>query len=180
MDSATLSRQPIKRLGSPYGAAAALPIPDPHLNHYKKSVSLGQCAGVFRLLRIRFRIRLRRAEISTGTHEKQIQKIPWPFPGKPFGLPFFLGVAVVRSSPAIRNSRSHLTRGMIAGDFHPNLARIIHKFSATAVQSSALAVLCSVGLLDGPHEYDCGGLGRKPCQDGAFTASLRELMNYPG
>ena len=46
--------------------------------------------------------------------------LPWPFPGKPFGLPFFLGVAVVRSCPAIRNSRSHLTRGIIAGDFHPN------------------------------------------------------------
>ena len=40
------------------------------------------------------------------------------------------------------------------------LARIIHKFSTAAAQSSALAVLRSVGLLDGLHEYDCGGSPR--------------------
>ncbi len=60
------------------------------------------------------------------------------------------------------------------------LTRIIHKFSTAAAPSSALAALRSVGLLDVLHEYDCGGLGRKPCQDGSVTASLRKLMNYPG
>ena len=66
------------------------------------------------------------------------------------------------------------------GVLNIKLARIIHKFSTAVAQSSALAVLRSVGLLDGLHEHDCGGLGRKPCQDGAFAASLRKLMNNPG
>ena len=57
-----------------------------------------------------------------------------------------------------------------------HLARIIHKFSTAVTQSSALAVLRSVGLFDGLHEYDCGGLGRKPCQDGA---SYLQLENVP-
>ena len=37
-----------------------------------------------------------------------------------------------------------------------------------------------VGLLDVLHEYDCGGLGRKPCQDGPCGASLRQAMRNPG
>ncbi len=37
------------------------------------------------------------------------------------------------------------------------LARISHRQSAASPQSSALAVLRSVGLLDVLHEYDCGG-----------------------
>ena len=57
---------------------------------------------------------------------------------------------------------------------------VIHKFSTAAAPSSALTAFRSVDLLDGLHEYDCGGLGRKPCQDGAVTASLRKLMNCPG
>ena len=52
--------------------------------------------------------------------------------------------------------------------------------STTAPQSSALAVFRSVGLLDVLHEYDCVGLGRKPCQDGACDASLRRAMRNPG
>ena len=63
---------------------------------------------------------------------------------------------------------------------HTTLARIIHKFSTAAAPSSALAAFCSVGLLDVLHKYDCGGLGRRPCQDGSVTASLRKLMNYSG
>lgn len=38
----------------------------------------------------------------------------------------------------------------------------------------------SIDLLDGRVKYDCGDLGRKPCQDGAVTASLRKLMDYQG
>ncbi len=60
------------------------------------------------------------------------------------------------------------------------LARISHRWSAAPPQSSALAALRSVGLLDVLHEYDCGGLGRKPCQDGPFGASLRQAMRNAG
>ena len=63
-----------------------------------------------------------------------------------------------------------------AGD----LTRISHRWSTASPQSSALAVLRSVGLLDVLHEYDCGGLGRKPCQDGPCGASLRQAMRNPG
>ena len=61
-----------------------------------------------------------------------------------------------------------------------SLTRISHRQSTAAPQSSALAALRSVGLLDVLHEYDSGGLGRKPCQDGACTASLRPAMRNPG
>ena len=60
------------------------------------------------------------------------------------------------------------------------LTRISHRWSTAPPQSSALAVLRSVGLLDVLHEYDCGGLGRKPCQDGPFGASLRQAMRNAG
>ena len=60
------------------------------------------------------------------------------------------------------------------------LARISHRWSTAPPQSSALAALRSVGLLDVLHEYDCGGLGRKPCQDGPFGASLRQAMRNAG
>ncbi len=61
-----------------------------------------------------------------------------------------------------------------------SLARISHRWSTATPQSSALAVLCSVGLLDVLCKYDCGGLGRKPCQDGPCGASLRQAMRNPG
>ena len=54
------------------------------------------------------------------------------------------------------------------------------RWSAASPQSSALAALRSVGLLDVLHEYDCGGLGRKPCRDGPCGASLRQAMRNPG
>ena len=60
------------------------------------------------------------------------------------------------------------------------LTRISHRWSTTSPQSSALAVFRSVGLLDVLHEYDCGGLGRKPCQDGPCGASLRQAMRNAG
>ena len=67
------------------------------------------------------------------------------------------------------------------------LARTIHKFSTAAAPSSALTAFRSVGLLDVLSKYDCGGLGRKPCQDAgvpaagvAFGASLRKPLNNPG
>ena len=55
-----------------------------------------------------------------------------------------------------------------------HLARISHRWSTASPQTSVLAALRSVGLLDVLHEYDCGGLGRKPCQDGPCGASLRQ------
>ena len=67
-----------------------------------------------------------------------------------------------------------------SGPSFPILARISHRWSTASPQSSALAVLRSVGLLDVLHEYDCGGLGRKPCQDGPCGASLRQAMRNPG
>ena len=48
------------------------------------------------------------------------------------------------------------------------------------VNNSSLMKHRSVGLLDVLHEYDCGGLGRKPCQDGPFGASLRQAMRNAG
>ncbi len=51
---------------------------------------------------------------------------------------------------------------------------------AARPQSSALTALCSVGLLDVLSKYDCGGLGRKPCQDGAFGLSRRPGMRNAG
>ena len=52
--------------------------------------------------------------------------------------------------------------------------------STARPQSSALTVLRSVGLLDVLSKYDCGGLGRKPCQEGAFVLSLRPGMRNAG
>ncbi len=40
------------------------------------------------------------------------------------------------------------------------LTRISHRWSTATPQSSALAVLCSVGLLDVLYKYDCGGSPR--------------------
>ena len=56
------------------------------------------------------------------------------------------------------------------------LTRISHRQSTAAPQSSALAALRSVGLLDVLHEYDSGGLGRKPCQDGVSLCKLFGVM----
>ena len=61
-----------------------------------------------------------------------------------------------------------------------NLTRISHRWSTASPQTSVLAALRSVGLLDVLHEYDCGGLGRKPCQDGPCGASLRQAMRNAG
>ncbi len=61
-----------------------------------------------------------------------------------------------------------------------HLTRISHRRSTTSPQSSALAVFRSVGLLDVLYKYDCGGLGRKPCQDGPCDASLRQAMRNAG
>jgi hypothetical protein len=41
-------------------------------------------------------------------------------------------------------------------------------------------VFCSVGLLDVLHEYACGGLGRRPCQSGAYTVSSHEPVRNAG
>ena len=60
------------------------------------------------------------------------------------------------------------------------LTRISHTQSTARPQSSALTVLRSVGLLDVLSKYDCGGLGRKPCQDSAFGLSLRPGMRNAG
>jgi len=60
------------------------------------------------------------------------------------------------------------------------LAWIIHKWSTAAPDASILTTLHSVGRLDVVHDYACGVLGRAPCQNGAFIASSRKLMNYPG
>ena len=60
------------------------------------------------------------------------------------------------------------------------LARISHRWSTASPQTSVLAAFRSVGLLDVLHEYDCGGLGRKPCQAGFCGASLRQAMRNPG
>ena len=64
--------------------------------------------------------------------------------------------------------------------FSELLTRISHRRSTTSPQSSALAVFRSVGLLDELYKYDCGGLGRKPCQDGPCDASLRQAMRNAG
>ena len=61
-----------------------------------------------------------------------------------------------------------------------NRRRYPDRQSTARPQSSALAVFRSVGLLDVLSKYDCGGLGRKPCQDGACNASLRRAMRNPG
>jgi len=39
------------------------------------------------------------------------------------------------------------------------LARIMHKLSTAVPSSSALTVLCFLGLLSVLHEYACGALG---------------------
>ena len=41
-----------------------------------------------------------------------------------------------------------------------NLARISHRWSTASPQTSVLAALRSVDLLDVLHEYDCGGSPR--------------------
>jgi hypothetical protein len=61
-----------------------------------------------------------------------------------------------------------------------NLAPIAHKLATATAHASALTAFCSVGLLDILQEYECGGLGRKLCQSGAFTVSLRQPMRKGG
>ena len=57
------------------------------------------------------------------------------------------------------------------------LTRISHQFATASPYSSGLTAFRSLDVL---HEYDCGGLGRKPCQSGASTVSLRKLMRKAG
>ncbi len=57
------------------------------------------------------------------------------------------------------------------------LTRISHELAYATADASYPTAFRSVGLLDVLHEYNCGGLGRKPCQSGASTVSLRKLMN---
>ena len=56
------------------------------------------------------------------------------------------------------------------------LTRISHELTTAAAYTSALTALCSFGLLDVLHKYDCGVFisisGRMPCQDSVSTASL--------
>lgn len=61
-------------------------------------------------------------------------------------------------------------------------ARRLHQLTTAAADTSDLAALNSVGLLAVLCKYGCRGFinGRMPCQAGAFTASLRELEQYPG
>ena len=65
-------------------------------------------------------------------------------------------------------------------DVYRHLARISHQLATATADASTLTAFRSVGLLDVLHEYDCGGLGRKPCQSGASTVSLRKLMRNAG
>ena len=67
-----------------------------------------------------------------------------------------------------------------SGDLSVALARISHELATATADASTLTAFRSVGLLDVLHEYDCGGLGRKPCQSGASTVSLRKLMRNAG
>ena len=60
------------------------------------------------------------------------------------------------------------------------LARIFQKLATATVDLSVLTVFRSLGLPDVLHEYDCGDLGRKSCQTGTSTVSLRKLMKYAG
>ncbi len=71
-------------------------------------------------------------------------------------------------------------KGVVKQGSSRELARIIQKFPTAAEPSSALTAFRSVDLLDVLHEYERGGLGRKPCQDGVVTALLRKLLNYAG
>jgi hypothetical protein len=61
-----------------------------------------------------------------------------------------------------------------------DLAPISHKLVTAPANASALTAFRSVGLLDILHEYECGGLGRKPCQSGAFTVSLSQPKRKGG
>jgi hypothetical protein len=60
------------------------------------------------------------------------------------------------------------------------LARISHKLATATANASVLTAFRSVGLLNILHEYACGGFGRRPCQIGAFTVSLRKPMRKAG
>ena len=60
------------------------------------------------------------------------------------------------------------------------LARKIHKFSAAAPPSSALAAFPLLGLLDRVTTMPAVPSEVKPCQRGACGPSLRKLMNFPG
>jgi hypothetical protein len=48
------------------------------------------------------------------------------------------------------------------------LTRISHQFATATAHASGLTAFRSLDLL---HEYDCGGLGRKPCQTGASVGA---------
>ena len=56
------------------------------------------------------------------------------------------------------------------------LARLSHQLPTVTADASVLRAFRSLDLLDLLHEYDCGDLGRKPCQAGASTASRRQLV----
>ena len=74
-------------------------------------------------------------------------------------------------------------KGRTLNTYHvsnPDFSSPVYYGTAIIRTPPVLAVLCSVGLLDVLHEYDCGDLGRKPCQDGACAASLRLAMRNPG
>ena len=62
----------------------------------------------------------------------------------------------------------------------PPLSRRIHKFSAAAPPSSALAAFPLLGLLDRVTTMPAVPSEVKPCQHGACGPSLRQLMNFPG
>jgi len=55
-------------------------------------------------------------------------------------------------------------------------ARTSHKLATTTSDASVLTSFYLVGLLDVLPKYACGGLLRKPCQNGASTVSLRRLI----
>ena len=88
--------------------------------------------------------------------------------------------------PQVKCESPHYSLPLISGPVSSKslsnkpAARISHRWSTASPQTSFLAALRSLGLLDVLHEYDCGGLGRKPCQDGPCGASLRQAMRNPG
>jgi len=57
----------------------------------------------------------------------------------------------------------------------PTLARILHKLSTAVPHSSALTVLCFLGLLGVLQEYTCGALRGTPSHRGACGPSSRRL-----
>ena len=60
--------------------------------------------------------------------------------------------------------------------------RISHRwiYCVAANIRPGCVTLCQPSVDVTLHEYDCWGLGRKPCQDGFCGASLRQAMRNPG